>query len=181
MSSYLEFSTEYGKKIRRDGLIDGFAVHDGQLPPRAQPLLGVRVDGQPVEFVDETMPEQIHRAVVERSRMPRNYLDCLAFVALMAGALPVRQRYWRYPDIVVGRGNSFVAAADTPEQPVDIGRMCLDQEVQFTHSLYPAHTFEGPLYVQKLGKGPIVLSGLDTAQALYRSPEAFPIVSITAE
>lgn len=161
----------------------GGAVHDGEIPTRFHTPKGIRIDGEPITFRDELLHEKLHRALVvgEQLRARSGIIDCLAFIALMQGS-----------DLGTPRPNGLFSLHPTSEArhiasddienslPVNIGHSYHDGQVQYVHSLYPAHLPARALYIQKLGNNePICLSTLDQAHQMRGTIVAHPMPELT--
>lgn len=171
MSRYLDFVTfPLTARLR---FTNGEPVHDGIMPTRGVRFKGIRVDQEPVDFRDESLPERILKALVEGAALERRgfLFDCLLFTALMDEAeLDTSDcdsrpfMHWFGTPILdldaeIGRP-LFLLRNDLGE-----GSPLLDGADY--HAVYPAATVTKPLVVHKLGRTELCLSGLSAAAEMY--------------
>lgn len=175
MSRYIEFTTSHELLYMAGSL--GNPVHDGSSPTRFKEVLGVRVDGVPVEFSDDTIPERINKALVNgRYLRPDGSFKCVAFVALMHGLEPHGPIQEEDASFVITREEVQVGPLDRPSMPVDLAAEDPNTSLlSYEHMIYPAHTAEQSQYVHKIGRGPLCLSGLEDALRISRLTIAHPI------
>lgn len=181
MSRYFEFSTTSSGTLRY--FAGDMALHDGEMPTRFRAVKGFHIDGEPVQLRDESLPERTLQAFHEAAQLQRRRItiDCIGFVALLSG-----HDFDQYPDgayLTLPRigGRSYDPQHDRfSDSPVNLRRE-FDDEAWYVHSMYPAHTPDAPLYIHKLGDGPLSLSSLEAAQHMYGTEAAdiMPELKIT--
>lgn len=177
MGRFIEFSTSSKSQEYFAEFSFGNPLHDGNLPSRLADSAIVRVDGEPVQFTDETMHERLHKAL--RVMKKRQYLgfNCRRFAAVMydPNIIDPLPAYFLLPDY-----ESPVADDDpTVTKPVALGTIgdnspLSDSPFYNRHMAIPAHQPEQAAYLHKLGyEGPICISGLRAAMDMYECTHAF--------
>jgi hypothetical protein len=177
MPSYINFTLNPSHSDRP--FAGQLPLFDGNMPGRFSRYGGVTIDKEPVQFLDETIPDRLHRALVDGSSLA-GIFDCLTFACLMQ-------------DVPMGEPDSdgkFKFLEEMAEERVetnDTGVRGLvnlgsirggNDEISYHHTVVPAHTFEGARYLHRLGTATICLSSLEEAMRLYRCTVAVPIASI---
>lgn len=154
-------------------------LFDGNMPGRFSRYGGVTIEKEPVQFIDETIPDRLHKALVDGSSLA-GIFDCLTFACLMQG-VPIGE-----PD----SDGKFKFEEEMAEERIDpddasVGGLVNlgsirggNDELSYYHTVVPAHTDEGARYLHRLGTRTICLSSLGEALRLYRCTAAMPIVSI---
>ncbi len=170
MSRYIEFTASQYNYHTKFSL--GQPVHNGEVPTRFRQVRGVRVDGEHVEFVDDSIVESLHKTIVNNKRASRRRrFNCYAFVAAMHDVDLTEKSTSRLSSgLDVDPEDASIAA------PVLIGNRAGyvgSTTVAYSHALSPAPTVEGSRYLHKLGfSGPLCLSGLRVAMDMYSSSVA---------
>ena len=171
MPRYIEFTTATPDKI--GGFTAGNPYHDGVIPAGRLNVDGVRVDGEIVEFVDPSIPNRLHRTLYEIDRLTQRQIvvDCLAFVAMMAGenlsVLP-NSSGTKFPDV---ERNWYDPESGPSEDPLYLLRR-EGGDMNYVHAIYPAHLLEAENYLHKLNIGPVIMSDFRSASAMYKSRSA---------
>ena len=172
MSNYIEFTTHHDEKTF------GNPVHDGKQPRRYRDVQGVRVDGEPVEFIDDTITERLQRYFAETQRLRRRRIanDCVAFVAVMNSVELEDRHHNPFQDFDEA---TYIDPADIQ---MDDGRpLVLVQGFHGglklpQHIVLPAHLDTGQNYLHKLGdKGPLCMSDLNDAMHIMNCSSAHPV------
>lgn len=121
-------------------------------------------------FQDGAIVNTLHRALYEAERLRERMviIDCLAFVALMAGenlsTLP-NQSSTLFPNV-----SSHTVYTDVGPSPHPLYLVRQDRgATYFAHAIHPAHTISGENYLHKLGVGPVAMSTLTDAATMYHS------------
>ncbi len=155
----------------------GLPLFDGKMPSRFRSYRGVMVDGEPVEFVDETIPERLHKALVDGPKLGRRAFDCLTFAALM----------FKVPMGRTVGGETFKFEEQTEKRavrhndtnvasPLNLGGVQdWDNLVAYTHTVVPAHGPTTARYVHRLGTQTLCFSTLPEAMRLYEAAVAHPM------
>lgn len=168
MSNFIEFTTKHNERTY------GNPVHDGRYPKRFREVSGVRVDGELVDFVDESIPDRMNRYFVESRKLRRRRIanDCVAFVALM-NSVELRDR--KHNPFSTYDENSVVDPSS--KDPIVLAAGFHDGLVIPRHVVLPAHTSDGSFgSLHKLGdKGPICMSSVDDAMRIMGCTHAFPV------
>jgi hypothetical protein len=172
MSNYIEFTTHHNERAF------GNPVHNGKRPKRYRDVQGVRVDGDPVDFVDDTIPERLQRYFVESRSLRRRRIvnDCVAFVAVM-NSIEIEDRHHN-----PFRNFDETTTIDLTDFQPDEERVPLVLVQGFhdgvklpRHIVLPAHLTTGQNYLHKLGdKGPLCMSDLDDALSIMGCSSAHP-------
>lgn len=171
MPHYIEFTTHHQEPIF------GNPIFNGDRPPKRVTVEGIRVDGEPVQFIDETIPERMHHYLYEAPRLKWRRIsnDCVAFAAIME-SLELRDR----------RHNPF-ANFDETEKADDetVGAIVLakkfhDFPIIPLHTVIAAQTVDGSYgTIHKLGEsGPVCLSNLEDAKTIMGCQIAIPANNI---
>lgn len=177
MTSHINFTRDTSHPDR--GFAGPLPLFDGKLPGRFSRYGGVTVDKEPVCFLDETVPDRLHKALVDGCSLD-GIFDCLTFACLMQG-------------VPMGESDSdgkFKFTEKMAEERVDRDSTTIsglvnlgsirggNDEISYYHTVVPAHTVEGARYLHRLGTRTICLSNLEEAVRLYRCTVAIPIESI---
>lgn len=176
MSKFIEFYTSPRRQYAKFSL--GNPIHDGKLPNRLADSAVVRVNREPVQFVDESTPELLLKALHEMQQLRVKVgINCRRFAALMyepsiATKLP---GYFTQPDYA-----TQVTTDDmTVTKPVVLGILSdtsspNNGKFYGRHMAIPAHQPQQVTYLHKLGyEGPICLSGLQAAMNMYDCTHAY--------
>lgn len=176
MTSYIEFKTSpMGKKSAH---YSGVHFFDGKVPGRTVDSPVVRVDGEPLNFVNENLPDILLRTLrIMKGEHFKGRVNCRRFAALMhdpaiAEELP---DYFIRPDY----SNPINPEDLTVNIPVALGTLDNawwqpEDSFENHHMAFPAHLNDRTLYVHKLGyAGQICLSGLYKAMDLYDCTHAY--------
>lgn len=185
MSRYLEFTTKLTSSDAR--FAKGSPIHDGQKPTKFLSLKGLRFDGEIVTFQDEILPHKLHKALLdgEKHKKRYRYFDCVILAALMYDAPIARSATGSYLTLRETTLPVDVFDDDTSVSvPVNLGTIVSGKARTFAyqHTIVPAHDLHQARYVHKLGEtGPICLSGLTAAKAMYDCTIAHPMVNFSLE
>ncbi|MEM6998108.1 MAG: hypothetical protein AAF413_04320 [Patescibacteria group bacterium] len=152
----------------------------------------VCINGEPLCFYDQEMPNRIHSALLAAQEFRRRgVIDCTRLAILMSTGLTAEE--------VASRriGGGYIAV--TSRQKVGVADIVRDEMVglhvgrkgfldhvpvighmkTFRHMVFPAHLVQedgsiAPNYIHKVGDyGPVVMSDLGRAHALYKTSRAF--------
>lgn len=177
MGRFIEFSTSSRSQKYFAEFSFHSPLHDGALPSRLSDSATVRINGEPVRFTDESIPEQLHKALYIMNKRWDLGFNCRRFAAVMHD-----------PSIVDPLPGSFLlpdcespVAVDDPTvtKPVVLGTIgdsspLCDTPFYNRHMAIPAHQPEQATYLHKLGyEGPICMSGLRAAMDMYECTHAF--------
>lgn len=169
MSNYIEFTTEHGE------ITYGNPIHDGKAPKRFRDVQGIRVDGDPVEFVDPTISDRVHRYFIESKKLRRRRIanDCVAFVALMNSIELKDRKHNPFSDY-----DEDVEVDPASTIPIVLAQGFHDGVVIPRHVILPAHTIDGNYgSIHKLGdKGPLCISSVNDAMRIMGCTHAFPVL-----
>lgn len=173
MSRYIEFRSPALWQSRKAPI-----AHNGNIPfltPK-----GVRLDGEPLPFIDDSMVEKLHRALVEGRAMQRHGddFDCGAFGALMQDT-PPKLRAGQHLHIILP---TLTTKNISPQDRSVTRRLQLGMPSHegfiYRHVVAPAHIKDQPIHPKLDGKplyfhklntnGPVCLSGLTWAMKRYR-------------
>lgn len=187
MAEYIDFKTTINS--RAVNFMDGSPVHDGVIPAPNKEIEAVRIDGEPINFVDPETPDTLHRALVEgRVVSERGYIyDALVFVALMSSvdlvAVAKKHRISRKPrdlDIQLKLGDKPNLDQALPaDSPVALYSHYVDEESHRRTLVHPVHTPACELYVSRMSDtGPIVLASLDAFKRGYKAYITIPVEHI---
>jgi hypothetical protein len=155
----------------------GNPIHDGKKPIKSRDIEGIRVDGEVLEFVDETIPEKVERYLVESKKLWRHRIanDCVAFVAL-ANSIELRnikQNPFRQFDASLSLRSIDDQLAN--DAPLVLTRGFHDEVRIPVHTVLPAHLTTEPNYLHKLGDhGPLCMSSLEDAKQIFGCNGAHP-------
>lgn len=167
MPNYIEFTTQHAE------ITYGNPIHDGRAPKRFRDVDAIRVDGNAVSFLDESIPERMHRYFIESRKLRRRRIanDCVAFVALMQSIELTDRAHNPFRDY--DRGAEVDPLSDTP---IVLAQGFHDGAVVPRHVVLPAPTGDGSFgSVHKLGdKGPLCLSSVEDAMTIVGCTHAFP-------
>jgi len=164
MMQYIEFTTRHSVKTF------GNPIHDGKRPKKYRTIEGVRVDGETVEFIDNTIPERLGRYLIEAEGLRRRRIvnDCIAFVALMNSVrleMPQHNPYREFD------GTTFVDPwhiNPVDDMPLVLANGFHDGVRLPRHIVLPAHLSTKQNYLHKLGDdGPLCMSNLQDALAMF--------------
>ncbi len=169
---YLEFTTHPKNPYTHFSL--GSPVHDGKMPTKYEEVEGVRIDGESVQFKDETLVNRLQKTLLNRKPYVRNYnFECTDFAGLMMEH-PEMDARGMIPYSTDRYGEPVSPDDDSIDQPLNLYiRKTELSNGSWNHMIVPAHTIEGPMYIHKLGSGPICLSGLTKALEIYSCDSAY--------
>lgn len=166
MTNYIEFTTSHHERTF------GNPIHNGKRPKSYRDIDGVRIDGNPIVFQDESIPDRLGRYFVETKKLKKRRIvnDCVAFVALMNSV------HLEDPD-----HNPFTDF-DT-SGPIDEGSNApivltsrFRGNIIPTHIILPAHLQQRQNYLHKLGDdGPLCMSDLESSMRIMGSTNAYPV------
>lgn len=167
MPNYIEFTTDHHEDTH------GSPVHDGRLPRRFHDIDAVRMNGEPVAFKDESIPERLQRYFAEANKLKRRRIanDCVTFVALMNSIKLENRGHNPFSDF--DRETAVDTSATAPLVLVQgfHGGLKIPQ-----HIILPAHMQDQENYLHKLGdRGPLCMSDLDTAMRIMNCTSAHPV------
>jgi hypothetical protein len=175
MSRFIDFYVSPRRRFFEGSL--GNPIHDGVVPSRLADSVAIRVNGEPIEFIDESVPQLLHRTLLEMKQRGNVGINCRRFAALMyePGIADDMPTYFRQPDYTAP-----VSPDDsTVNKPVTLG-VIVNASLRSPDGFYdrhmavPAHQPEQAAYLHKLGfLGPICLSGLQAAMDLYDCTHAY--------
>ena len=171
MSNYIEFTTKHTEKTR------GNPVHDEKQPRRFRDVQGIRVDGEPVEFNDPTIPERVGRYLIESPGLKRRRIanDCVAFVALMNSVKlkDTKHNPFQEYDTTIPIRSAKDQLSNTA--PLVLVKRFHDMSVP-RHIVLPAHLLLGRNYLHKLGDDtPLCMSSLEDALGMFDCTSAHPV------
>lgn len=172
---YIQFSSH--SELTPRGVLSDFYIHDSIIPNASHEVAGVTADGVPIKFEDPSIPDKLHKAMVDGRKLQDKGIeyDCNAFsIILLDFKLP------ELPNNTTGlyyHGDpaTLITKEEYVPGPVIIGHNMRSgfetdlRNVQWFHTLAAAHTEAKPTYLHKLGvTGPLCLSGLKQALQFYR-------------
>lgn len=166
MANFIEFTTQHHERTF------GSPVHNGKRPKSFREIDGVRVDGEPVRFIDPTISDRLGRYFIEARKLRRRKIanDCVAFVALM-NSIELKDSTHN-PFTHFDRDRPVTGISEVPV--VLTNRLHRGFSVP-THIILPAHLERGENYLQKLGdKGPLCMANLETSMRIMGSTGAYP-------
>jgi hypothetical protein len=158
MTNYIEFTTDHRENTF------GSPVHDGKRPRPFREIDGVRVDGEIVQFLDESIPDRLGRYFVEAKKLQKRKIvnDCVAFVALMNSVELKDREHNPFTDF---DANTLVT--ESLDTPVVLTTRFREGMIIPTHIVLPAHLQQQKNYLHKLGDdGPLCMSDLETAMRI---------------
>lgn len=168
MPHYIEFTTQHHEPIY------GNPIHTGNKPARFRTVEGICVDGEPLHFVDETIPERMHRYLHESSRLRWRGIsnDCVAFAAIMESIKLRDSHHNPFVDF-----DETQLADDETTVPIVLAKKFHDTPIFPLHTVIPAQTLDGSYgTIHKLGdRGPVCLSSLKDAKAIMGCNLAIPV------
>ena len=171
MPNFIEFTSWHNERTL------GNPVHDGNLPKKFREIDGVRLNGEPVDFVDETVPERLHRYLIESPSLQRQRIanDCVAFVALM-NSVEMRGGHNPFSDFDQA---SEVDLSST--LPIVLAQGFHGGLVIPRHIVQPAHLASGDYgSLHKLGDtGPLCMSSVSDAMGIMACNLAFPVTGLS--
>ncbi len=167
---YLNFTTNESNSLLKRS--NGAPIHDGKMPIRYKDVAGVKIDGEEVNFKDESIVDSLQKTLLKRKSFVRQHeFDCLSFAGLMID----------YPNINTSVVPFLLIASGINIDPEDIANESVANIFKKTntggdtwvHVAVPAHTLEQPMYIHKLGNtGPLCLSGLSQVIEMYHADNA---------
>jgi len=185
MTNYIEFRIP--KSYEHVAYSCGMPFFYGNVPEVSTDSPVIRLDGEPVDFVNENLPSLLLRALHDmKNAYSDSEVNCRRFAALMhepaiAETLP---RSFLRPDYSAPVDSNDLGV----ERPVLLGTFgdaspLEEDDFYGRHMAFPAHLPNQPSYLHKLGYGgPICLSGLQKAMDVYKCTHAFqPIGFATGE
>jgi hypothetical protein len=173
MSNYIEFTTTHNERTF------GNPVHDGQRPRRYRDVQGIRVDGEPVEFIDETIPDRVQRYFAESRKLRRRRIanDCVAFVALMNSVALENKSHNPFKDFDLSASIESPVENLDDTTPLVLVQGFHDGLRLARHIILPAHITDEENYLHKLGdKGPLCMSDLHDAKRIMGCTSAHPVI-----
>ncbi len=163
MSNFINFTTNHREKTYEN------PVHDGKRAKRFREVQGIKIDGERVDFRDDSIPERVQRYLLETRALRRRGIvnDCVAFVALM-NTIELKDRTHN-PFTNFDSETSLDPAAIDYD---DMSPLVLTQDFHNAvrvprHIILPAHLTDRQNYLHKLGdKGPLCMSDLEDSLAI---------------
>lgn len=174
MSNYIEFTTNHRKRTH------GNPVHDGKRPKRYRDIQGIRVDGEPVEFRDPTLPERVGRYLIEPQELQRRGIanDCVAFVALMNCIELKGKRHNPFRDYDTSTSIRSAKEQLANEDPLVLVKGFHDMSKP-RHIVLPAHLLLSPNYLHKLTDDePLCMSNLGDSLKIFDCTNAHPVANV---
>lgn len=141
------------------------------IPPARAEIEGVRINMEPVTFLQDGLAEDLHRSLVEGQALVGSEgkgFDCVAFALLMNGINLARIVHRSQFKVTRSVQEGPIADDIHQDYPLAIGDWPRFAKVPlYFHALVPAHTPDMPLYLHKLGDdGPVCISGVKKAMAI---------------
>ncbi len=177
MPRYINFTTSSKNPHVRNTF--GSAVHDEKIPAARHSILGVQVDKHTIDFADSSIPDKLHRALLEGGSVIRKkaVFDCIVFAALMQ-CVDIGE-----PD----EEGLFAVSRESIEQEIDPESLAVTTAlnlgmrsrrsagIEYRHTVTPAHTTTEAMYLHKLGdSGPVCFSDLAVAFKVFGCNIAHP-------
>jgi len=191
--THLEF-TRYADKKAANFLKGAGAIHDGYIPPAKVEVDVVRFEGEELVFVDPSIPERLHRAMLDGAELDRRrYIsDSVTLVAMMKGVdlAEAARQYLALPptfsfDYDEGERVDMYSQLP-PNVSVGLFSRYHDNNDVFRTVAYPAaiRQQKGVLpehtYLSKLGdEGPIVIAGLTETMIAWGANIKAPLNGIS--
>jgi hypothetical protein len=189
MTSFIEFQTT---PMGRDSAhYNGLYFFDGKVPGRTADSPVIRVNGEPLEFVNESLPDILLRTLrTMKIARYRGNINCQSFAALMHDPTIIEDPSENVPDYFLRPDYSTPVSPEdhTVTTPVALGTLdnawwAPEDGFRNEHMAFPAHLKNEALYIHKLGySGQICFSGLYKAMSLYHCTHAYqPLGFATGE
>lgn len=169
---YLDFTTHSANPNTRFSL--GAPVHDGKMPNKHDEIESVRINGEPIHFIDKTLIGRLENVLKNRKSYVRNgNFECTDFAGLMMEH-PEMSPKGMMPYSTEKSGKQVDPYDTSVNQPVNLYMPETElNNGSWNHIVVPAHTTEGAMYIHKLGAGPLCISGLTKALEMYSCDSAY--------